>query len=127
MLITFAELNAEVAAFHAAEAARNTPSAIACRALETLREALAEMSLSERGEVVDELRALVDETMAESWERFSATTRSHSRKADLMATTTETWMVDCTACGRVVAVPAAESSLPPFGWAYLPVVGGGRD
>lgn len=43
-----------------------------------------------------------------------------------MANKTETWDVDCSACGDIVTVPA-ESALPPTGWSYLPVVGGGRD
>lgn len=60
-ILTFAELHAEVAAFHAREAAENAPLAVACRALDTLRAALAEMGQLERDEIVDELAALVAE------------------------------------------------------------------
>jgi hypothetical protein len=50
-LLTFAELHAEVAAFHAAEAARNTPAGVARRAIYELRAALADLTPIERREV----------------------------------------------------------------------------
>jgi hypothetical protein len=48
----------------------------------------------------------------------------------------ETWDVDCEACGDTVTVTASAALLAapisatlnvlPAGWAYLPVIGGGR-
>jgi hypothetical protein len=54
--LTFAELHAEVAAFHAAEAARHTPAAIACAAIDTLQSALADCSAAARHDVLDLLK-----------------------------------------------------------------------
>jgi predicted short-subunit dehydrogenase-like oxidoreductase (DUF2520 family) len=67
-ILTYAELAAEVAAFHsAAEAERNAPVAVAVRALETLRAALAEMTADERHDIVDELCTLVDDATDDAW------------------------------------------------------------
>jgi hypothetical protein len=50
-LITFAELHAEVAAFHAAEAERNTPVNLAVSAIDALREAVEVCTDAESTEV----------------------------------------------------------------------------
>lgn len=70
--LTFDEIRARVAAHYAAEQACNTPAAVACDALDTLREALGQMSREERGELVDEIRALIADMAALSWQEFSA-------------------------------------------------------
>jgi hypothetical protein len=59
-LISFAELHAEVAAFHAAEAARNAPAAVAVSAIDTLRAALEDCTSAERADV---LALLTDEIL----------------------------------------------------------------
>jgi hypothetical protein len=58
--ITFAEINERVAAFHVAEAARNTPAAIAVNAIDTLRAALRDCTADERADV---LALLADEIL----------------------------------------------------------------
>lgn len=62
-ILTFAELHAEVAAFHAAEAERNLPAAVAVRAIETLRSALEDCTSVERAEILallaDEIRPMI--------------------------------------------------------------------
>lgn len=55
--IDFATINAEVAAFHAQEAARNAPLAVARRAVFTLTSALADLSDAEDWEIREMLRA----------------------------------------------------------------------
>ena len=52
-LLTFEQLHAEVAAFHAAEAARNAPAARAVAAVEALASALAECSARECAEILE--------------------------------------------------------------------------
>jgi hypothetical protein len=54
-LITCADLHAEVAAWHAREAAEQLPLAVSLRALDALREALPDMSPSEWTELRDEM------------------------------------------------------------------------
>lgn len=66
-LLTFAEIDQIIINHRRAEAARNTPAAIACRALETLREALAEVSTIERAELVCELYELINDTDVVIW------------------------------------------------------------
>jgi formiminotetrahydrofolate cyclodeaminase len=70
--ITFEQIAQRVADHRAAEAANATPLAVACRALDTLRESLALMSASERDEITDELAALVAEQDAVAWADFGA-------------------------------------------------------
>lgn len=71
MSISFAQI-AQIVAQHAeTEAERNTPAAVACRALETLREAMLAMTPGrERNEIRDELDALGAELDAIAWADF---------------------------------------------------------
>lgn len=60
--LPFPDLHARVTAFHAEH---NAPAAIACRALDTIREALDEMTTDDRAE----LRGLLVQLVAEvEWE-----------------------------------------------------------
>ena len=60
-LLTFEELHAEVAAFHAAEAARNAPAVAARRAIDELVDALGCCTQDERNEIRAELMVLADD------------------------------------------------------------------
>jgi hypothetical protein len=54
LTISFPELHAAVDRYHAEH---NSPSAVAVRAVETLRDALLDCSARERGEILDLLKA----------------------------------------------------------------------
>ena len=54
--ITFAEIHARTAAFHATH---NAPAAVAVRAVDTLRAALEDCAAAERRDVLDLLRDVV--------------------------------------------------------------------
>lgn len=60
-VITFEEIRARVEQHQAAEAARNAPPAVACAALDDLRESLTRMVGTERREILDELAILLAE------------------------------------------------------------------
>lgn len=63
-IITFAEIRERVARHQTTEAARNAPAAVACRALETLREALDEIGAgAERNEILREMRTVLCDAM----------------------------------------------------------------
>lgn len=63
--LTFDQIAEIVKAHGEAEKARNAPAAVACDALEALREALAEMTLQERAEILGELYSLAFDFMTE--------------------------------------------------------------
>lgn len=70
--ITFAQIDRILIEHRRAEEARNAPASVACRALETLRDALAELDPGERSEIADELRTLIAEFDAVAWCQFGA-------------------------------------------------------
>lgn len=54
--LTFDQIHQRVAAYHAAEAARNAPAAVARRAVYTLSSTLAELGATDRAAVLELLR-----------------------------------------------------------------------
>lgn len=60
-ILTISQIDEILVQHRRAEGARNAPAALACRALETLRDALAELEPAERAEILDEIRELIAE------------------------------------------------------------------
>ncbi len=77
--ITFAQINQRITEHRRAEEARNAPAARACRALETLRDALDQMSPMERYDVMNEVCELIDEWHEQAIAAFTNNARTRSR------------------------------------------------